>query len=603
VLELATLEALLRRVEDSQGQVVSLVGEPGMGKTRLVHEFCQRLTPPRVMVLVGRCVAYGQATPYLPVCEMLRQACRLPEGEPPATATAQMHQQLQALGMAAVEAAPYLFHLLGMPDATLRLAGVSPQVIRRRTFTVLHELFLRLGQRQPLLIVVENLHWSDPTSQEYLTELVERLVGMPLLLLVTFRPGYRPDWMEKSYATQVTLARLDPEDSRQVVQAVLHPAPCPEPLLQGIVTKAAGNPLFLEELAWAVQEQGSLPLEVPAMVQAVLAARIDRLPETARSLLQTAAVIGPEGPLALLQAATELPEATLERGLLRLRAAEFLYEAHLGPAPTYVFKHVLTQEAAYQSLLTRTRQQLHQRIARVLEARLPEVCETQPERLAHHYTEAGLQQQAMAYWQQAGQRALERSANAEAIAHLTKALALLQAFPDTPERAQHELHVQTTLGPALMAIKGWGAPEVEAAYTRARALCQQVGETPQLFLVLWGLWRVYSERAEHRTARELGEHLLRLARRLGDRAFLLQAHHALWPTLLYLGELAPAYAHAEQGMALYDLQQHRTHAFVYGGHDPGVCCRQVAALELWFLGYPDQARQQAAAALSLAQEL
>jgi predicted ATPase len=280
-----------------------------------------------------------------------------------------------------------------------------------------------------------------------------------------------------------------------------------------------------------------------------------------------------------------------------------VYQHGVLPQATYLFKHALVQDTAYQSLLRSTRQQYHQRIAQVLTEYFPATVEAQPELLAHHYTEAGLSQHAVTYWQRAGQRALERSAHIEAIAHLTQGLALLQALPDSPERAQHELHVQTTLGPALMALKGWGAPEVEVAYTRARALCQQVGETPQLFPVLWGLWRIYSERAEHQTSREIGEQLLSLARRLKDGALLLQAHHALWPTLFYLGHLVPAHTHAGQGMALYNPQQHHAHAFVYGGHDPGVCCQQVDAVNLWFLGYADQSRARAEMALVLAREM
>jgi predicted ATPase len=283
--------------------------------------------------------------------------------------------------------------------------------------------------------------------------------------------------------------------------------------------------------------------------------------------------------------------------------AEFLYQQGLPPQATYTFKHALIQAAAYQSLLKSTRQQYHQRIAQVLEARFPETVETQPELLAHHLTEAGLTLPAIASWQRAGQRVMQRSANVEAISHLTQGLAMLETLPETSERTQHELTLHLSLGVALAMTKGPAAPEVEATYARARALCQQLGHTPQLFPVLWGLWRVYRNGGHSQTARELGEQLYTLASRLHERGLLLQAHHALWTTLFYRGELGPTRAHWEQGMALYEAQQHRAQAELYGGHDPGLCCRGIAALTLWMLGYADQALARSQEALALAQEL
>ena len=267
-----------------------------------------------------------------------------------------------------------------------------------------------------------------------------------------------------------------------------------------------------------------------------------------------------------------------------------------------MFKHALIRDSAYESLLRSTRQQYHQRIAQVLEEQFTETAEAEPELLAHHYTEAGLAQQAVGYWQRAGQRASERSAYLEAIAHLTKGLEVLTILPDTPERTQQELDLQLTLGPALMVTKGMTDPEVERVYTRAHALCQQVEETPQLFPALWGLWRFYTGRGELQTTRELGEQLLALAERGQDPMLLVQACHALGPTLFWLGELAPAQARLAQGIAHYDPQQHHAH-LRYGGHDPGWCCQSYAAWTLWARGYPDQALRQEQEALRLAQKL
>jgi predicted ATPase len=279
-----------------------------------------------------------------------------------------------------------------------------------------------------------------------------------------------------------------------------------------------------------------------------------------------------------------------------------LYQRGLPPQTTYVFKHALIQEAAYQSLLKSTRQQYHQQIALVLEERFPDTKEHQPELLAHHYTEAGLTARAIPYWQQAGQRATQRSANAEAISHLTTALELLKTLPDTPERTQQELTLQIALGVTLQAAKGYGAPEVGTVYTRARELCRRVGETSLLFPELPGLWKFYLVRAELQTVRELGEQLLILAQRVQDPVLLLEAHCALGNASFWLGEVASARAHSEQSIALYDPQQHRSLAFLYGD-DPGVLCLSYAAGALWSLGYPEQALKRSHEALTLAQEL
>jgi predicted ATPase len=292
----------------------------------------------------------------------------------------------------------------------------------------------------------------------------------------------------------------------------------------------------------------------------------------------------------------------LQRELARLVDAEFLFQRGLPPQARYVFKHALIQDAAYQSLLKSTRRHYHQQIAQVLEERFPETVETQPELLAHHYTEAGLREQAIPYWQQAGQRAVERSADMEAVFHLTKGLELLKTLPDTPARTQQELALQIALAVPLTATKGFAASEVERVYARARELCQHVGKTPQLFPVLWGLWVFYTARAEHRAARELGEQCLLLAQSAQDLALLLEAHHALGVTLSTLGEFIPALEHLEQGIALYDPQQHRSLAFLYG-QDPKVVCRSQAAWALWFLSYPDQALKRNHEAITLAQKL
>jgi predicted ATPase len=343
------------------------------------------------------------------------------------------------------------------------------------------------------------------------------------------------------------------------------------------------------------------PLAIPATLHDSLMARLDRL-AAGKAVAQLGATLGRAFPYALLAAVSPLDEETLQQALARLVEAELLYQRGVPPQATYLFKHALIQEAAYQSLLKSTRQQYHQRIAQVLEEQFPETAETQPELLAYHYTEAGLTEQAIPYWQQAGQRALERSAYVEAISHLTKGLEVLKTLPDTPERTRQELTLQMILAPPLMAAKGLAAPEVERAYTRALVLCRQVGETPQLFSVLVGLWRFHAVRAEYQTAHELEERLLRLAQSVQDPALLLEAHRPPGQTLFCLGELVQARAHLEQALALYNPAQHRSHAVLYG-NDAGVMCLSWLSWTLWVLGYPDRALERSHEALTLAQEL
>ncbi len=540
--ELRTLHALLAQAQQGRGQVVGVVGEPGLGKSRLVYEFHRGLHRQPLTYLAGGCFSHSTATPYAPMQALLRQLCGLREEDAPAAATAKLHASLQAVGLVPAEWASFLLQLLELPPEIDLLATLSPQALRARTVQAFVRLTLQEARHQPLVLEVENLHWIDASSEEVLQVLVEQLVGSRILLLLTYRPGYRPPWIEKSYVTQIALAPLAPHESRRVVQAVVCPAPMPEEVVRAILTRAEGNPLFLEELAHSAMAYGDSPRTagVPTSLQAVLAARIDRLPAEAKRLLQMAAVIGKDVPAPFLEAVAGMPEAALERCLVQLQAAELLYETTGGADRALTFKHVLIQEAAYHSLLKSARQGYHQQIAHVLAERFPEIAETQPELLAHHCTEGGLSEQAVGYWQRAGQRALQRSANIEAISHLTKGLEVLKTLPDTPHRAQQELVLQTTLGPALMASQGFTAPGVEAAYHRARELCQQAAEIPQLFPAMWGLWVFDVTRGELQEGQALAEQLLSLAQRVQAPALLLEARHALWSTSFWRGELRAA---------------------------------------------------------------
>jgi predicted ATPase len=400
-----------------------------------------------------------------------------------------------------------------------------------------------------------------------------------------------------------------------LISRVAHRKTLPREVIEQVVAKTDGVPLFVEELTKMVLESGLLreqearyelaaplpPLAIPATLHDSLMARLDRL-ATVKAMAQLAATLGREFTYDLLQAVSPWDERTLQRGLHQLVAAEFLYQQGLPPQATYRFKHALIQDAAYQSLLRSTRQQHHQRIAQVVEARFPLLCETQPELLAHHYTEAGLMAQATPYWQRAGQQALHRSAFVEAISHLTRGLETLKTLPDTSMRAQREIDLQIALGQALTATKGQAAAEVGQAYSRARELCQQVEEGTLLFQVLYGLWHFHLVRAELAIVMQLSEELLSLARSVRNSVYLMGAHFTLGAALFLLGKFPLAREHMEQSIALYDPQQHRANASLFG-FDLGVFSLCFTPHILWHLGHPDQALTKSREALGLAQEL
>src|SRR2546425_948925 len=505
---------------------------------------------------------------------------------------------------------PYLLALLGGAEATVALQQMDPQIRKRRTLEAIKRLLVRESLNQPLIIIFEDLHWLDNETQAFLSLLSESVASARLLLLVNYRPEYRHGWGSKTYYTQLRLDPLGTEDAEEMLRALLEekggalPDSSLPPLQRFILEKTEGNPFFMEEIVQALAEQGVLTdlrrvgiahrdtgatsrsplpadLHLPSTVQGVLAARIDRLSSGEKSLLQTLAVIGKEFPLSLLRQVVNQPDEDLQRLLFRLQEAEFIYEQPAFPEPEYTFKHALTQEVAYTSLLLERRRALHERTARAIEELFHFRLEEYYGDLAHHYSRSGNTQKAVEYLRLAGQQAVQRSANAEAITHLTAALEILKTLPDTPERAQHELPLQLAVGVSLQAIKGLGAPEVGQAYARARELCQQVGETPQLSRALFGLTAFYGMRGEVQTARELAEQHLRLAQSVGDPALLLVAHRTRGLHFYFSGEFAPAREQLEQALALYDPRHHRSLVFAYAT-DSGVVCLGHGACALWY---------------------
>ena len=616
--EIGLLRERWAQVKEGAGQVVLLSGEAGIGKSRLVQVLqAQVAAEPQAWLTPCQCSPYYQNTAFYPMIDLLeRVALRFEREESPPQKISKLEGFLVQYGLPLAETVPLLAALLSLPlPADYAPLTISPEQQKQKTLHALLTILLRIAAQQPVLFVMEDLHWVDPTTLEFLSLLVDQGPTARILALCTFRPDFSPPWTGRSHLTQVTVHRLPRRQAAEVIHQVAHGKTLPAEVVEQIVARTDGVPLFVEELTKMVLESDLLeereeryeltgplpPLAIPATLHDSLMARLDRL-ATVKALAQLGATLGREFAYDLLQAVSPWDEATLRRGLQQLVEAEFLYQQGLPPQATYTFKHALIQDVAYQSLLRSTRQQHHQRIAQALEAQFPETVATQPELVAQHYTAAGCAEQAVAYWQRAGQQASDRSAHLEAISHVTTGIELLKTLPETPERTQQALTLYIALGAALQVTKGQAAPEVEHAYTQARALCQQVGETPELVPVLFGLWRFYIVRPQLHTARELGDTLLRLAQQAHDPTLAVLAHYTLGATWLWLGALPAARLHLEEGSARYTPDQRRAPVFRMG-HDPGVACRANAARTLWLLGYPEQALAHLHEALALAHEL
>jgi predicted ATPase/class 3 adenylate cyclase len=609
--EVRLLLACWKQVKEGQGQVVLLSGEAGIGKSRLVRVLRERIAGETQAWLECRCSPYHQNSALYSVVDLLQRVLGFTRDDSPG-------EKLRKLEVGAAHASPLQADLIPLLAALLSLPhpdgypplNLTPQRQKQKTLEALLTWLLAETERQPLPFIVEDLHWADPSTLEFLGLLIEQVPTARLLTILASRPEFTPPWASRSYLTHLTLQRLPHKQVQEMVEKLASDQALPVEVLQQVVAKTDGVPLFVEELTKTVlesqldvgaQRPAPLPLGIPATLQDALMARLDRL-ENAKEIAQLGATLGREFSYEVLHMVSPLAEAALQQRLRQLVEAELLYQRGLPPQVIYFFKHALIQDAAYQSLLKSTRQQYHRQIAEVLEERFPETVKTQPELLAHHYTEAGLMPEAITYWRRAGRRASDRSAYAEAISHLAKGLELLKALPDTSERTQQELRLQIGLGWALMTTKGYAAPEAEKAFSRALELCRQAGETPLLFPVMVGLTGFYMVRGELQTARELAEKSLRLAQSVQDRRFLQVDHYLLGETLLHFGELASAQAHLEQSLALYAPQQSRFFT-APSANDPGVSCLSIASLTLWVRGYPDQAFNRSQEALALAQEL
>jgi predicted ATPase/class 3 adenylate cyclase len=610
------VELLLRRWEQAkmgEGRVVVISGEPGIGKSRLAAALSERIRTHPHTRLRYFCLPHYQDSALYPFIVQLERAAGFARDD---TVEAKLGKlrTLLASGTHDDDDISLLTELLSLPSSATNL-NLSPQRKREKLFEVLLNQLETEARRRPVLMVFEDVHWIDPTSRELLDLTVDRVRRLPVLLAITFRPEFQPPWIGRSHVTSLTLNRLGECDGAVLAQKLAGNVVLTADIIAKIVERTDGVPLFLEELTKAVLESAgqvdrvtaavatkSLAAQsVPTTLQASLIARLDRLGPMPKEVAQIGAVLGREFSYELIEPLVQRAEKELQDALGQLSNAGLLFCHGTPPHSSYLFKHALVQDAAYGTLLRGRRQNLHARVAALLETTFPELVERQPELLAHHRTGAGDTERAIDEWLKAGQHAAARSAHLEAIGHFERGLAALAALAEGPSRDSREIELQLARGLSLLTTEGFQSAEAARAYTRARELAEQRGDPRQLFMAIYGLWQSANGAARILDCRSLSNRLQQLT--ADDNELRLQAHHSAWATYLFAGEPTVSRTHSEAGRRLYDPERHRLHHQLYGGHDPGMCARYFGAQVYWLLGYPDEGLALGRDALALAERI
>jgi class 3 adenylate cyclase/predicted ATPase len=614
-VEMNTLFTALENAKAGKGQVVAVVGEPGVGKSRLYWEFTRSHRTHGCLILEAVSVSYGRATTYLPVIDLLKRYAQIEPWDDGRKIREKVTGKIFTLDRALEHCLAPILSLLDAPVDDTEWERLDPVRRRHRLHEAVRQLLLREARERPVLLVFEDLHWIDGETQVLLDGLVEGLPTTCMCLLVNYRPEYRHGWGSRTYYTRVRLDTLPPVSTGQLLSALLGSDPSVSPLVPTLIARTDGNPFFLEETVQILVEAGALrgergayqlvrtlgSLDMPPTVQAILSARIDRLASEDKWLLQTAAVIGKDVPYPLLQAMAELDDAALRAGLARLQEAEFLYEVQLFPDLEHTFKHALTHEVAYGTLLGDRRRALDARIVSAIERLYPDRSVAQLERLAYHALRGKVWDKALMYAREAGARALDRSALAEALTYSDHALEALTHLGAVPERKTLEFLLVTQRATALRELRGYAAPEVERIYLRARELCREMRDVPERVGLEWQQMQFFLVRADLDTAKQLASSLLHHAEASRESALLIDANLAVGMTAFATGDFATARNHFERALELYhpDADQPRllTH-----GQCPGVFCLGYLAWTLWFQGWPDRAATCVNRAVALAKQ-
>lgn len=612
------LGLLLRAWEGSRGgrgHVVLIQGEAGVGNSRLLEALREAGGKNGTWVAM-RSSQFHSTSAFYPIIEHLK---RVFDWQPEDTAPQQFAKLELALagfkGLPLAESVPLFADLMSLPYPEKRYTAAPGSAQQRRdaTLDALAAWLLEVAESGPVLMVWEDLHWADATTLETLGLLIEQVPTVPILVIATYRPELMPPWPQRSHMTPITLARLERPEVETMMSHLVNGRTLPGAVVDHIVAKADGVPLYVEELTKAIVGSGVLEdrgdgyvlngalsqVHIPETLQDSLMARLDRIPRL-REVAQLGAVLGREFAYDMISALAGTEDQVLQSGLGQLVVDELLYQRGRPPRSRYLFKHALIQDAAYQSLLKRTRQQYHQQVAKLLEDRFPDVASTQPDLVAHHYTEANCPAEAIAYWYKAGVAAAAKSANVEAIDQFRNGLALVEALSDPRERAERELDLQMALGPALFATKSYNHPDVSRTYARAWELCQQLKDHSRGFTALRGLQLHHQGILELAKAQHFAEEALRIAERLDDAARIVGGHMAVGVTLYFQGKLEPALRHFQRGREMFNPNMRFPN---WPGSHPGVQCQFYSALISWMLGYPGRSLEEATGAAKSADAL
>jgi class 3 adenylate cyclase len=610
-LELGQMQRALELACSGHGQVVAAVAEAGTGKSRLMHEFKATL-PSGYKTLEAYSVSYGKASAYLPVLGLLSGYFGIADTDDKGARRTKIEARLRTLDPALKDILPWMFTLLGLQNAPDPLGQMDPRVKRRHTLDALKHIILQESLHQPTVVIFEDLHWIDDETQALLDQLVDAIEHARVLLLVNYRPEYRHEWGDKNYYTQLRLEPLDQRNAEELLDTMLGQTVELEPLKRLITERTGGNPFFIEEIVKTLFDEGALvrngtvrigrplsQLRLPPTVQGVLASRIDRLAPKQKDLLQTLAVIGKESHSPLIRQVAAHPDSQLQQMLADLQAGEFIYEE---PAlgGVYIFKHTLTQEVAYTSLLIGRRRQLHERVGKAIEALSPNSLDDHLADLAHHYSRSPAISKAIEYLRLAAEQGVRRGAYIQAISFVQTALDRLRELPDPSERMRQELTLRIALGESMTALKGYTAPDAERAYTRARELAEQLHDAARLNRALFGLWLFYHHRLELREARKIAEQRVTIAQTLNNRLLELHAVTFRSYTLSFLGEYALASDRLETTLSSFDLPDSRSTVCenASAGYMAAVGVAQgVSAVSLLALGYFDRALARLSAGL------
>ena len=576
--------------------MVLLAGEPGIGKSRLVRHLLDDVRISPAALWQFQCSSQYTNSALYPVINHLERVSGFAQGDSPQRRLDKLREMLTPTSERLDLTIALLTSLLSIPYDDTQLEGVSAQRRKDQTLQTLLKLGHNFAVNTPLLMVFEDVHWSDPTTLELLDLIVDSVHGIPVLVLISFRPDYSPSWVGEPHVTLLTLNRLSDREGSEMVARLVRDTGLGENAVKQIIDKTDGVPLFVEELTLLLLDSGGDDngeasathrngFDIPNTLQDSLTARLDQLGD-ARDVIQLGSAIGREFDYDLLRAVAPWKDDILLTKLKRL--ADLLQGRGVAPRIHYVFKHALMQEAAYRSLLKSTRQHYHARIAQSLELGFEEICEAQPELVAHHFTEAQMHERAVEWWLRAGRRALAQSANFEAIVHFESGLKALQRLPASDNTRKLELAIQTSLGPALFATRGYAAPEVQQVYARGRELCREIGTAPELFSVQWGLWAYHVVRADLDLALESGHEMTRLSETDDDRSWRIESSLAVGLTRYFLGEPAPALTDLEHAIELDDTDRDRSFTRL-SGQDAVVCALTYAGLTLWMLGRHDEA--------------